>query len=73
VNEWVANNRVERMYNKSKVNVLMLEYRGFGNNSGEPTQAGMQLDGRAALEYVRNRRDLLQGPARYIQIYGSYV
>lgn len=32
--------------------VLMLEYRGYGSNSGTPTETGLCADGAAALEFL---------------------
>jgi uncharacterized protein len=34
------------------VSVLLLDYRGYGGNPGDPTEAGLALDVRAAREYL---------------------
>lgn len=35
--------------------VLMLDYRGFGGNEGEATEAGFYLDAQAAVDWLRER------------------
>ncbi|MFQ3355899.1 MAG: fermentation-respiration switch protein FrsA (DUF1100 family) [Paracoccaceae bacterium] len=35
--------------------VLLLSYRGFGSNLGEPTETNLYLDGQAALKYVSDK------------------
>jgi len=39
-------------------NVLMVEYRGYGMSGGSPSQPGMEKDAKAALEFVKARKDL---------------
>jgi fermentation-respiration switch protein FrsA (DUF1100 family) len=39
------------------LNVLVFDYRGFGNNPGTPTEAGLLADARGALDYLRTRAD----------------
>lgn len=38
--------------------VLLFDYRGFGENPGTPTQAGLMADGRAALAHLLERADV---------------
>jgi uncharacterized protein len=38
--------------------VLLFDYRGFGDNPGTPTEAGLMADGRAALAHLLGRADL---------------
>jgi fermentation-respiration switch protein FrsA (DUF1100 family) len=33
---------------------LMLGYRGYGGNSGDPSESGFNIDGEAALEFAKN-------------------
>lgn len=33
--------------------ILLAEYRGFGGNAGSPTEEGLYIDARAAIEYLR--------------------
>ena len=37
------------------VNVLIFDYRGYGQSEGEPSEAGLYADARAALAYLRGR------------------
>ncbi len=39
-------------------NVLLFDYRGFGESEGHPSPRGVHQDALAALEYVRSRADL---------------
>lgn len=39
-------------------NVFVFDYRGYGKSEGTPSIAGLCSDSRAALEYVRKRRDV---------------
>ena len=38
-------------------NVFMLEYRGYGLSTGEPGEAGLNIDAQTALDYLRNRAE----------------
>jgi uncharacterized protein len=38
--------------------VLLFDYRGFGDNPGTPTEAGLMADGRAALAHLLGRADV---------------
>lgn len=37
------------------VNVLLYDYRGYGQSTGRPTEAGTYLDGEAALQWLHTR------------------
>eukprot|EP01033_Poteriospumella_lacustris_P000508 gene508-341_t len=50
------------MYAISKLNILMMDYRGFGKSSGVPTESGLQLDGEAVLDYALNHPKLRNSP-----------
>jgi len=39
---------------KSGLNVLGVDYRGYGKSEGSPSEAGIYLDGKAALNYAVN-------------------
>jgi pimeloyl-ACP methyl ester carboxylesterase len=45
--------------------VLLVEYRGYGGNPGEPSEAGFTRDGRAAMAFLAGKRIV---PARTIVI-----
>ncbi len=38
------------------IGVLMVEYRGYGGNPGEPSERGFYLDGEAAMQWLAARR-----------------
>ena len=43
---------------KEGYHLMMFDYRGFGKSSGEPSPEGIMLDSEAALEYLRNRKEV---------------
>lgn len=44
-----------RMLEPSGVGLLLVEYRGYGDNPGSPSEQGLYLDGRAALDWLMQR------------------
>ncbi|OAA74028.1 BEM46 family protein [Cordyceps fumosorosea ARSEF 2679] len=38
-------------------NVFMLEYRGYGTSTGEPDEAGLNIDAQTGLNYLRDRAE----------------
>jgi hypothetical protein len=42
----------EQLYKKLGVNVLAVSYRGYGDSEGSPSEAGIQKDAAAILEYA---------------------
>ncbi|MFQ5840769.1 MAG: alpha/beta hydrolase [Candidatus Methylomirabilales bacterium] len=40
------------------VHIFLFDYRGYGRSEGGPSEAGLYMDGEAALSYLRNREDL---------------
>lgn len=48
------------IYHTLQCNVLLVEYRGYGLSSGEPSETGFYSDGRAAIDYLLTRHDLDQ-------------
>lgn len=50
------------MYGISKLNILMMDYRGFGKSTGTPSETGLQLDGEAVLEYALKHPRLKNSP-----------
>ena len=40
------------------IKTLLFDYRGYGGNSGTPTEEGLARDARAALDYVAGRQDV---------------
>jgi fermentation-respiration switch protein FrsA (DUF1100 family) len=46
------------LYDAVKANIFMIDYRGYGNSQGVVSEAGTYEDARAALRYLRGRRDI---------------
>ncbi|STX44706.1 Bem46 protein [Legionella donaldsonii] len=44
-----------RQFLASGFGVLLLEYRGYGGNHGQPTEQGLYQDGRAAVQFLLNQ------------------
>jgi len=42
------------------VNVLLVEYRGYGKSGGSPSESGLYLDAQAAMDYITSRSDINQ-------------
>lgn len=43
---------------QSKVNIFIIDYRGYGLSSGKPKELGIYLDVQAGYDYLINKRDL---------------
>jgi fermentation-respiration switch protein FrsA (DUF1100 family) len=56
-----------RQFHSLGLGVLALDYRGYGESEGSPSEAGLYTDARAAYEYLR---DSIGVPAKRIVIYG---
>lgn len=50
--------------------VLMLEYRGYGLSTGNPSEAGLRIDAQTGLDYIRSREDT---KSSNIVIYGQSI
>ncbi|XP_030377298.1 protein ABHD13 [Scaptodrosophila lebanonensis] len=46
------------IYHHLHCNILMVEYRGYGLSTGVPTERGLGIDARAAIDYLHTRHDL---------------
>lgn len=46
------------LYHTTGCNVLMVDYRGYGNSDGTPSERGLQRDAQACLDFVLSRRDI---------------
>jgi fermentation-respiration switch protein FrsA (DUF1100 family) len=44
--------------NELGFSILAIDWRGYGKSTGTPSQAGLQLDAEAALDWLRQRTDL---------------
>lgn len=49
---------IEVLVKRLNCNVLIIDYRGYGNSEGSPSEAGLKLDAEATLEYALNREDI---------------
>ena len=50
-----------RMFNRLGLDVFIVDYRGYGESSGKPTEAGLYADGDAAWNYLVNERGIEPG------------
>jgi len=57
-----------QLYSETGCNVLLVDYRGYGNSDGEPSERGLNLDAQACLDYLRSRADI---DSKKIFVYGS--
>ncbi|XP_014243239.1 protein ABHD13 isoform X2 [Cimex lectularius] len=48
------------LYTNLQCNVLMVEYRGYGRSQGHPTEKGLYMDARAAMDFLATRPDVNQ-------------
>lgn len=46
------------LLSKVKVNVLIVEYRGYGKSTGAPSESGIQIDAQTMLNYLLERNDI---------------
>ncbi|MCF7908506.1 MAG: alpha/beta hydrolase [Candidatus Omnitrophica bacterium] len=53
-------NRLEKiaLLRKLKINIFMVDYRGYGNSQGIPKEKGIYLDAQAAYGYLVNQRKI---------------
>jgi len=58
--------RLQR-FHAAGLGVLMVEYRGYGGNAGQPTEAGLDADARAGFDFLAAQR---VAPARTV-LYGE--
>jgi len=54
-------------FHRLGLNVFIFDYRGYGESSGRPTEAGTCLDARAAWDYLRREQSI---PAERIVVFG---
>ncbi|GJQ15952.1 hypothetical protein GpartN1_g7743.t1 [Galdieria partita] len=61
-------------YVTMRCNILLMSYRGFGPNEGQPTETGLCLDAEAMMEYLlHNRKDLCRSFFLYGESLGGAV
>lgn len=49
---------VSGFYHKLNINILMVEYRGYGLSEGAPNERGLYIDAQSAIDYIMQRTDL---------------
>ena len=49
---------LKRLHDKVNANVFIIDYRGYGRSEGTVSERGTYEDARAALQYLRARKDL---------------
>ncbi|XP_026761154.1 protein ABHD13 [Galleria mellonella] len=49
---------VSGFYHKLDINILMVEYRGYGLSEGTPSEYGLYSDAQAAFDYLMQRTDI---------------
>ncbi|RMX66937.1 hypothetical protein DD238_002695 [Peronospora effusa] len=47
-----------QLYRKVGVNILLVDYRGFGHSEGDPSEKGLKLDAEAAVDALYARTDI---------------
>ena len=57
-----------RFFYELGVNTFIIDYRGYGRSDGVPSEGGVYLDGLAAFDYLKGRKDLEGVP---VIIYGG--
>lgn len=51
-----------RLFHRMGLNVLIMDYRGYGKSRGRPSEAGIYKDAAAAYDYLRSREDSAHSP-----------
>lgn len=57
-----------QLFHELGVNVLMIDYRGFGRSEGKPTEAGMYRDSQLALNFLYDDKGI---PSQDVVVYGD--
>jgi uncharacterized protein len=57
-----------RPYLDAGLGVLLLSYRGYGGNQGQPTETGLYRDGQAALDFLQKTQSI---PPQCIVLFGE--
>jgi len=45
---------IKLLHEKTRVNIFIFDYRGYGRSAGRASEEGTYLDGEAALDFARN-------------------
>ncbi|XP_050361300.1 protein ABHD13 isoform X2 [Nymphalis io] len=49
---------VSGFYHKLNINILLVEYRGYGLSEGSPSEQGLYMDAQTAFDYLMQRNDI---------------
>mmetsp|Transcript_76 Transcript_76/g.169 ORF Transcript_76/g.169 Transcript_76/m.169 type:complete len:343 (-) Transcript_76:158-1186(-) len=49
---------LKELYQQSGCNIFIIDYRGYGNSSGTPSEGGLILDAKASLNYLVERANV---------------
>ena len=58
------------LFHQINLNVLIIDYRGYGKSQGRPSEKGIYADAAAAYDYLKSRPDLKD---QNIVVYGSSI
>jgi len=50
------------MYARVGINILMMDYRGYGNSSGIPSEKGIMIDAEKVVQYASSHPKLINSP-----------
>jgi uncharacterized protein len=62
-----------RLFMDQGFGFLVFDYRGYGGNAGSPSEEGLYMDGRAALDFLKNQGVEAAGTVLYGESLGSGV
>ncbi len=51
-------NLLQRLHQELKLNILIIDYRGYGKSSGKISEEGTEKDARAAYDFLISRREI---------------
>lgn len=49
---------MEHYYNKLRVNIALIAYRGYSYSTGKPTESGLMIDSEEMLNHIFCRTDI---------------
>lgn len=49
---------MEHYYNKLRVNIALIAYRGYSDSTGKPTESGLMIDSEEMLNHIFCRTDI---------------
>lgn len=58
----------KQLYHTTGANILLVEYRGYGNSDGEPSEVGLKIDAQTILDWLHTRQEV---NCKQIFVFGS--